>query len=245
MSFLGSKPVAAYALAGGMDPETLIISHSPIVRKIAWHILSRSGHGTELADLVQIGMSALIDAARKFEDRGIPFAGYAATRIRGSMIDALREAATSTRSEMARQRMLRNARQGLVSQLGREPTVIELAEAMNLPASSVHDILDDIQRSSTTSISDFYDDNDLCFADTSADPEECAVEKSRQAMISKEIAKLPDREQQILQMFFFEEMNLDEIGLCLGVSAARICQIKKSAMDKLRARLGDNLSDIL
>lgn len=245
MSYLGSKPVAAYALAGGADAESLITNHTGIVRKIAWHTLSRFGGSFELSDLIQIGMIALIDAARKFEDRGIPFASYATLRIRGAIVDAYRDAANSTRTEMAKQRMLRNARKSLTEALGRDPTAVELADHTGLTVSNIHEIMSDAQRSSVLSIDECYSEGNMSFADESLNPEECAIHEDMREKVSREISRLQEREQQILQMFFFEEMNLDEIGMCLGVSAARVCQVKKVAVEKLRRTLGDSLADLL
>lgn len=245
MSFMGRKPVAAYALAGGTNAEGLIASHSGIVRKIAWHSLSRFGGSFELADLVQIGMIALIDAARKFEDRGIPFASYATLRIRGAIVDAYRDAANATRTEMTKQRMLRTVRKTLTEALGREPSVAEMAEQAGLSVDAIHEIISDAQRSHTLSISEFYSEDNLSFADEALNPEEVAIHEDMRSTVAREISKLTAREQQILQMFFFEDMNLDEIGLTLGVSAARVCQIKKVAVEKLRHSLGDALADIL
>jgi RNA polymerase sigma factor FliA len=74
-------------------PETLIKAHSPLVRRIAWHVHSRTSTQIEMADLVQIGMIALVESARSFEDRGIAFGAYAGIRVRGAMVDQLRKEA--------------------------------------------------------------------------------------------------------------------------------------------------------
>lgn len=245
MTYQGNRPVAAYAMAGGTNPESLVESHVGIVRKIAWHSVSRFDGAFDVADLIQIGMIALIEAARRFEDRGIPFASYAALRIRGAMIDASREAATSSRSEMMGQRKLRSAQSELTKTLGRPPSVTELSVQMDCSIDEVYRIMSFGQRSNIAYIDDVYSDEDSAFQDCCDNPEEAVAKSSSREMLSREIAKLPQREQQILQMFFYEEMNLDEIGMCLGVSAARVCQIKKKAMDRLRMGLGDQAMSIL
>ncbi len=92
------------------DPAKLVQSHSNIVRRIAWHVHSRMSSAIDVEDLMQIGLVALVEAAQNFEDRGIAFAPYAATRVRGAMVDALRRDARMGRAGMANRRYLASIR---------------------------------------------------------------------------------------------------------------------------------------
>ena len=88
----------AYATPQKLDPAQLVETHSALVRRIAWHVHSRMSSAIEVEDLIQIGLVALVEAAQNFEERGIAFAPYAATRIRGNMVDALRRDARMGRA---------------------------------------------------------------------------------------------------------------------------------------------------
>ena len=220
-----------------LDPEMLARQHMPLVRKIAWHV-----HGTvpgliEVEDLIQIGMVALVEAAKGYQDRGHAFATYASMRVRGAMIDHLRRHATICRSAMAKRRELAAVRGRLQARLGRAPVEAEMAAEMNLSAADFHALLDQTQSVHLDSIDDLYSDQSMWFADGEERADDALERESLQAAVAQCIGELPEREALVLQLYFVEEMNLEEIGLTLDIGAARVCQIKKAALDKLRAKL--------
>lgn len=225
------------------DVEALIRAHSQLVRRVAWHVHSRMSSAIEVEDLIQIGMVALIEAARTFEDRGIAFAPYATTRVRGAMIDELRRDARMCRSGMTNRRTLARTRAELEGRLGRTASDSEMAEAMALTADAYHAMVASTQAMRQDSIDEVYSDHDIWFADL-GDAADTQLEKSQlRQTLAANIAKLAQREAMVLQLYFVEEMNLDEIGETLGVGAARVCQIKKAALDKLRGMMGDPAED--
>lgn len=243
---LGLDP-ALYAPArlAQVDPERLISSHLALVRRIAWHVHARVSTAIDVEDLVQIGMVALIEAARGFEDRGqAAFATYASVRVRGAMIDQLRKGATLVRSAMRRKREWAVVRARLEGQLGRTATDAEMAAALELPVADYRSAMAQTQAVNIESLDDAYSDHSDWFA--SEDPDAFSVLESerRRAAIAAAIAELPEREAQVLQLYFVEELNLEEIGQVLGVGAARVCQIKKAALTRMRTKLTDwNSSD--
>lgn len=216
------------------DADAIIRAHSQLVRRIAWHVHSRMSSAIEVEDLIQIGMVALIEAARTFEERGIPFIPYASMRVRGAMIDELRRDARMCRSGMVNRRRLAQVRATLENQLGRSASDTEMAEALALDSASYHALVASTHAVRQDSIDEVYSDHDIWFADM-ADTADTVLEQSQmRAMMAQNIATLAEREAMVLQLYFVEELNLDEIGETLGVGAARVCQIKKAALDKLR-----------
>ena len=229
----------AYAPTPTANPARLIEAHSALVRRIAWHVHSRMSSAIEVEDLIQIGLVALVEAAKNFEDRGIAFAPYAATRIRGNMVDALRRDARMGRAGMANRRYLAGIRARLEQEYMRKPSDAEMAGATGLEPAAYHAMAASTQPLGQESIEDSYSDHDMWFADVS-DAADTMLEKAqlRDALIAN-LSKLSEREALILQLYFVEELNLDEIGETLGVGAARVCQIKKAALDKMKMMMAD------
>lgn len=229
-----------YGRTGGPPtPEQLARRYMPLVRKIAWHVHGRVSSAIEIEDLLQIGMVALVEAANGFEDRGFGFAAYAQMRIRGAMIDHLRRQATLARSAMAKRRELASVRSKLEQQLGRTPSEPEMAQAMGLSAADFRQMVDSAEMIQHTSIDEVYSDQSMWFADVEDRADDILERESLKAAVAKCIGELPQREAMVLQLYFVEEMNLEEIGQTLDIGAARVCQIKKSALDKLRGMLRD------
>ena len=215
-------------------------AHMPLVRKIAWHVHGRVSSAIDIEDLVQIGMVALVEAANGYEDRGHAFATYASMRIRGHMIDHLRRHATLCRSAMAKRKELGKQTAILEAQLGRAPTEAELAIALGLSPSEFRELADSTQAVRQESLDEVYSDQSMWFADVEERADDALEREQLGRMLAEHIASLPEREAMVLQLYFVEEMNLDEIGQVLNVGAARICQIKKAALDKLRKALADD-----
>jgi RNA polymerase sigma factor for flagellar operon FliA len=221
------------------DPDRLVRTHLGLVRKLAWHTHARVSTALDIEELVQIGMVALIEAARTFEDRGqAAFSTYASMRIRGGMIDALRKQATMCRSALRKRRSLNAARERLSGELGRAPTDMELAEALDVSVPDLREMLTDTQGVRYESMDEVYSDHSIWFAAEEPDALETLQSRDMQKAIAAAIRNLPEREAMVLQLYFVEELNLEEIGQTLGVGAARVCQIKKVALEKVRKSLG-------
>jgi len=232
-------PAPTYGRRPAQTPEALVRAHMQLVRKIAWHVHGRVASAIEVEDLVQIGMVALVESANGFEDRGHAFATYATLRIRGAMIDHLRRHALICRSAMARRRALADVRRRLEGRFGRAPSEDEMAAEMGLDAAGYRAMVDDSQAVHQESIDEVYSDHSMWFADVEERADERLDRERLKQAIANGIRTLPERDAMVLQLYFVEEMNLDEIGQTLGVGAARVCQIKKAALDKLRGTLGD------
>jgi RNA polymerase sigma factor for flagellar operon FliA len=239
MSKISVEGSHTYGKNGVHTPEQLARKYMPLVRKIAWHVHGRVSSAIEVEDLLQIGMVALVEAANSFEDRGFGFASYAQMRIRGSMIDHLRRHATLCRSAMARRRELASVRDLLEQRLGRMPTEAEMCQHMGMEPADYRVMADSAEMIHHTSIDEAYSDQSMWFADVEDRADEAMERESLKKVLANCIGDLPEREAIVLQLYFVEELNLEEIGRTLDIGAARVCQIKKAALDKLRVLLRD------
>jgi RNA polymerase sigma factor FliA len=228
-----------YDRRGKSPADRLVRDHMPLVRKVAWHVHGRVSSAIDVEDLIQTGMVALIEAARSYEDRGHAFATYATMRIRGSMIDALRRGAAQGRAAMGKRRAITAARTKFEQTYGRAPVDAEMADALGVDLDTYQADADAARGVRHESIDELYSDHSMWFADVEDRADDVLERAQLQRIVADAIRTLPEREAMVLQLYFVEEMNLDEIGETLGVGAARICQIKKSGLDKIRALLGD------
>lgn len=219
------------------NQERLIESHLPLVRKLAWHVHSRMSSAIEVEDLLQIGMVALVEAAQGYQDRGLGFTNYAKLRVRGAMIDQLRKASHVSRSAMTFQKKLRAVEDDLSQQLGHAPGDSALAAAMDMDPQSFRIAADQAQSVDLQSMDEVYSDQNIWFADLSEKADDRAERRQMQGQLAAGIDALPKRDAMILQLYFVEEMNLDEIGRTLDIGASRVCQIKKAALAKLHRLL--------
>lgn len=238
---LNAAPAAVYTRTGAAPAaanEALIREHMPLVRRIAWHVYGGVSSSVEVEDLVQTGLVALVEAASSFEDRGqVSFAQYLSMRLRGAMIDELRRQATLTRGAMRRRRALAETESVLATELGRAPTDEEKAARLGVTVERLRTDYAGAQPVRFEPIDGVYADDNPWFISEEPNPfEVLESEDLRRALIAA-IGQLAEREAQVIQLYYVEELNLEEIGLVLGVGAARVCQIKKSAHDKLRKAL--------
>ncbi|HEX8556289.1 MAG TPA: sigma-70 family RNA polymerase sigma factor [Sphingomonas sp.] len=237
-AFADAQPLT-YRRSAQRDSEALIRQHLPLVRKIAWHIHGSMSSVVEVEDLVQVGLIALVEAAASFEDRGLAtFKQYLVTRLRGSMIDELRRQATATRGSMRRRRAYADAVATLTRLNGHHPGDDMIAQHLGV---SVDKLRLDYATADTIrfdSIDDVYADHLPWFADDTPDAfEQLAQSDQRDALIAA-ITALPEREALVIQLYYVEELNLEEIGEVIGVGAARVCQIKAAAHGRLKRALG-------
>jgi RNA polymerase sigma factor for flagellar operon FliA len=219
--------------------EKLVLAHKQMARRIAWHVHSRMSTAIEVEDLIQIGLIALVEAAQIFEERGAAFATYANTRMRGAMIDALRRDARMSRSGMGNRRKLASTRADLEHRLMRAPNDAEMAAEMGLSGAEYQTLVATSRPVRQESIDEAYSDHNILFSDASDRADDMLEKSQLGALLGANLAKLSEREQMVLNLYFLEEMNLEEVGLTLDVGPARVCQIKKSALTKLRQMMSN------
>jgi RNA polymerase sigma factor FliA len=218
-------------------PEALVRAHMGIVRRIAWHVYSRVASAIDVEDLVQTGMVALIEAANAFEDQGYAFQTYVSVRVRGAMIDLLRRQASISRSALDKKKQVAAARSRVELELGRGATDAEMAQAMSLEPAAYRALVDKGQGATQESLDDLYSDHSMWFASTDEAADAVIDREALAEALTASIERLPEREALILKLYYVEEFNLEEIGKVMGITNARVCQIKKVALDRLRAHL--------
>lgn len=226
------------AYSGQRDIEDRVRRFLPLVHKAAWHIYGAGRDGIEVEDLVQVGLVALTDCARRHtgptEDG---FAAYAKMRVRGSMFDVLRKSAPVSRSTIKRLMAYDRCKEEYERLNGRQPTAAELADLLGIDAVALRELEQENIR--FDSLDNQYDDHSTAFADEGPDPFELVVQNDDSETLSRCIADLPERLKLVLQMYFVEEQNLAEIAEILDVSVPRIHQLKASALKQLREMLAE------
>lgn len=239
-SFAIPAETLTYARAAApRDQDALVRRHLPMVRRIAWHVHGHMSTLVEVEDLVQVGLVALVEAVAGFEDRGqVTLEQYLATRLRGAMIDELRRQATLTRGAMRRRRDYHRTVTELTHEnRGAAPTDAAVAERLGVTPERLRQDYAAAEPLRFETIDDVYTDEGPWFMDDAPDAfEQLADNDLREALIAA-IGLLPEREAMVIQLYYVEELNLEEIGQVLGVGSARVCQIKKSAHDRLKKAL--------
>ncbi len=234
------RPDLTYARDGSQNGalDALARQHLPMIRRLAWHIHGSMSSIIEVEDLVQIGLVALVEAAQSFEDRGqVTFVQYLQTRLRGAMIDELRRQATLTRGAMRRRRAYQDAVQALTHETGARPTEAAVADRLGVTIDKLRSDYATAEAVRFEAIDEVYSDDLPWFMSDEPSAFDQLAEADLRAALVAAIAALPEREAQVVQLYYVEELNLEEIGLVLGVGAARVCQIKASAHAKLKKAL--------
>lgn len=221
-----------------VDADSLVRTHMRLVERIARSIYSRMSAAIPIEDLIQVGLIALIEAARVFEARGVAkFSTYASCRIRGAIIDELRHQATISRQALRDRRSFAQTTQKLACALGRPPSDADMAQALGIGVAAYRKAAAATSSLHFQSIDVIPSDSSSWFADPAPNAFDNLERDRMQAAIAAAIEDLPEVEAKVVQLYFVEEMSLDDIGDMLGVTATRICHIKKKAVARVRQKL--------
>ena len=236
-----------YSAQGALDRDQLVVQYAPLVKRIAFHLLAKLPPSVQADDLIQNGMLGLIDAIGRFEDgMGAQFETYAVQRIRGAMLDGLRENDWAPRGVRREMRRVEHAIQLLEHRHGRIPTESELADALGMPLADYQRLLQDARGHQILYFEDLADGEEedyleRNYAGPDLDPLEFLAGKDLRQGLVKAIGELPDREKMVMALYDEEELNLREIGEVLGVTESRVCQLHSQAVARLRAAvIGDD-----
>lgn len=234
-----------YSATGWGDREYWIEQYMPLVKRIAHHMMARLPASVQVEDLVQAGMIGLLDAINRFQEgQGAQFETYAAQRIRGAILDELRETDWLPRSVRRNLRRIETAVASLEQRLRRPPTEQELAQALDVSLAEYQDMLTEARGAQLVYYDDFDDDGNGHFLDRHAADEgasvlDCILDEDFRKRLAAAIDALPEREKLVMAMYYEQEMTLKEIGAALGVTESRICQLHTQAIARLRSRLRD------
>ncbi|MGK5678006.1 sigma-70 family RNA polymerase sigma factor [Actinoplanes sp. URMC 104] len=227
--------------------EDIVQDHMPLVGHLVREMLARIPAHVNRDDLLSAGYAALVHAARGFDPaRGVPFARFAAARVRGALLDELRGLDWASRSVRQRARRTDSARQELTAELGRTPTVREVAERLGCSVEDIEHADDDVQRAVVFSLQGFATAAaDDMVTEPSAGPEEMLLVRERLGYLRHAIEALPDRLRTVVQGYFFEERPMARIAEDLGVSESRVSQLRAEALRLLRDGLNTHLDPAL
>ena len=234
------SPHATYQAVVALDANELVETHAPLVRRIAEHLRGRLPDNVETDDLVQVGLMALLEAARKFSaDKGARFETYAGIRIRGAMLDEVRAMGWTPRSVHRKQREISMAMHVLEQETGREARAEDVAAKLGVSMDEYHKMAADSVSARLTSLDQMMegDDQRAVISGDSEDPADSAEKSDFRAMLAEVIGSLPEREALVMALYYDEELNLKEIGKVLEVSESRVCQIHGQALARVRSRL--------
>jgi RNA polymerase sigma factor for flagellar operon FliA len=228
--------------------ERLVVAYSPLVKFVAGRLGAGLPSHVEDADLISYGLMGLIGSIERFDpERGIKFETFAMTRIRGAIIDELRSLDWVPRSVRSRAREIEAAQSKLEHELQRAPTEEELAKKLGLSEDELQSSLLEIAHSSVFALDELWTVSDssgdqVSLLDTISDPraddpQESLASSEVKDRLTDAVASLPEREQLVVALYYYENLTLREIGEVLGVTESRVSQLHTKAVMRLKSAL--------
>jgi RNA polymerase sigma factor FliA len=228
--------------------ERLVVAYSPMVKFVAGRLGAGLPSHVDDADLISYGLMGLIGAIERFDpERGIKFETFAMTRIRGAIIDELRSLDWVPRSVRSRAREIEAVQVKLEHELQRAPSEAELAAKLGIEEEELRSSLLEIANSSVYALDELWTVSDssgdkVSLLDTIADhraedPQESLDSSEIKDRLTEAIASLPEREQLVVALYYYETLTLREIGEVLGVTESRVSQLHTKAVMRLKTHL--------
>ena len=238
-------PASSLRAEDRLDQDQLVQDHLRLVQMVARRMASRLPAHVELDDLVHFGVLGLLDAARKYQpDREVRFKTYAELRIKGAIVDGLRELDWMPRSLRRRKRDIAQAQMKLEQRLGRGASREELAADLGLPVEDLQRMMDELEGPGDPLSEPGLDESaeglagllpDLDTEDAQAQMEN----REREALVQKAVDALPRKERFVIQLYSFADLTMKEIGTLLNLTESRVSQLHAQAMENLRKELKD------
>jgi len=233
------------------ERDALINETLPLIKHIAHRVATRLPSNIEMRDLINAGVLGLIDAIEKFEpERNVKFKTYAEVRIRGAILDSLRDLDWAPRSLRKKSKNLEKIYSDLSQKLGRPATDEEVSEAMGEDIESFHALVDQLHGLTIGSFENLNDSDDsenyinYYPDDGSNDPYTKFESNELTRLLAEAIEELPEKERLVLSLYYYEEFTMREIGALLGVNESRVSQLHTKATLRLRGRLAKLVPDV-
>ncbi len=226
--------------------EAIIVQHLPLVRYLVARFVAQVPPHLDPQDLTSAAVVGLIHAADRIDPgRGVHFKTFAEQHIRGAIIDELRACDPLSRTVREKCKLVEREMHKLEHILGRNPSSEEMAEALRMSMDDYLQLLGDVHEFSFISIDDSWDDEEghpLSLADVLGDDERKGPQQRIMATQLSEslgvaIEGLPEKERLAVTLYYYEELNLKEIGAIMGLTESRICQILSQAMTRLKVKM--------
>jgi RNA polymerase sigma factor for flagellar operon FliA len=234
-----------------VEREALITETLPLIKHIAHRVATRLPANIEMRDLINAGVLGLLDAVDKFEPaRNVKFKTYAEVRIRGAILDSLRNLDWAPRSLRKKSKDLERTYAELSQKLGRPATDEEVSEAMGENIEDFHALVDQLHGLTIGSFENLTDnedsDNYINYYpdDGSNDPYAKFESNELTRMLAHAIEDLPEKERLVLSLYYYEEFTMKEIGTLLGVNESRVSQLHTKATLRLRGKLSKVVPDV-
>lgn len=234
-----------YNARGIPDKEQLVSQYAPLVKRIAYHLMVKLPPSVQVDDLIQNGMIGLLDAMSRYDEGPAQFETYAVQRIRGAMLDGLRENDWLPRGLRREMRRIEATITTLEQRYARAPLEGELAAALGMTLEEYQKLLLEARGHQLVYLEDLGSgegDEDEAYlerhlASSHPDPLMLLLDQDMRSALMTAIDALPDREKLMMSLYYDEELNLREIGQVLGVTESRVCQLHTQAVSRLRAHL--------
>lgn len=225
--------------------EQIVVEYIPLVKYIASRVSLGKNKYMEYEDLVSYGMIGLMDAISKYDKtKGMKFSSYASIRIKGAIIDELRKCRPISKGAMDKLSRYNEAIEAFQCEYFREPSISEIAKAMELSISEVSEIENYINYISVVSLENviFSDGEDITvmgiIEDKNSPSPEARYEKEEEIeTLAKSIESLKEKDKTVLNLYYYEGLTLKEIGKVLNVSESRVCQLHSRAIRNLREKM--------
>jgi RNA polymerase sigma factor for flagellar operon FliA len=220
------------------DRDQIVLNHLPLVKAIAIRVHENLPVHVDLDDLIHAGVMGLFDAVTKYDDeKNVAFHSYAKHRIKGAILDSLRESDWASRDLRRRQKQVEAITRDLSSKLGRTPNDQEIADTMGVGMDRWRRMqieLRTIGLVSATPVNDTDRERTQEFpAAVSSQPDRMCEEDQRKATLARAIESLPERYQKVVFLYYTNELTMKQIGEKLGVNESRVSQIHKSALKRM------------
>ncbi len=225
--------------------EKLLLHYLPLVKLVAGRIKQTLPRAVQLSDLEGAGVRGLIQSVESYDpDRGVKFESYASMRIRGSILDGLREYDWLPRSLRNKSKSLERAFEACQSRQGGMPRDEDVADELGMSVEDYYDLLEEVGAMQLVSLDEIPDGADGVgsyhdvIPDGEAEDPLYNVERDEQReLVVRWLQELPQQMRRVMVLYYYEELTLKEIGEVLNLSESRICQIHSAAIHSLRARL--------
>ena len=235
-----------YTATGTMEKKDYLTAFAPMVKRMAHHLLARLPASVQLDDMVQAGMIGLMDAASRYrDDQGAQFETFATQRIRGAMLDELRQNDWLPRGIRKVQRRIESTLSRLEQRLGRPAAEVEVAAEMEMSLADYQALLQEAHGAQLFYYDDFDRDGEDNFlerscADAQPNPMQMLEDKRFRKTLANAIGQLPEREKMLMGLYYEQEINFREIAEVMGVTESRVCQLHSQAVARLRAKIKEN-----
>ena len=229
--------------------DRLVMEHVGLVKALASRLAHRIPAQVELSELISVGVLGLIEAAQRYQPSlGVPFDAFARRRIHGAMLDSLRDLDWAPRSVRRLRRQVDSVMATLRHELHREPGAGEMADALNVSEDEYDKMLDQLRSVDIATIRNGSTVDGRNELELAIDPDEQPDARLERVELRERLAdgikQLPDRERQILALYYEEELTLAEIGAVIGVGESRVSQLRTQAIARLRTILAASLQHV-